>query len=174
MSMTTIPIPGVAPGSNNDQASAELGRPVGIGMPMENQMAQNPIYGTDSPFQPPAPGQMDAGFNTNMGIFGNGMGFGKGIGGMIPQQAYGMYGNGQPFFGSNPLQGAPANGLTTMSPSVGTPTPTMPAPPTQRPIGIGMPMEPGQQQFTGGLRPAPRGYRPPMRNVKTMRRGMMR
>ena len=52
--------------------------------------------------------------------------------------------------------------------------PVMQPPQAPRPIGIGMPMEPAQQQFTGGLRPAPRGYRPPARNLMAMRRGLMR
>jgi hypothetical protein len=127
-----------APPQNNQQMPAPAQRPVGIGMPMEpaqqfNQYS-NVLFGT-----PPG------GYTPNFGgtQAQQAPGAGDDVGDTIsPQQQYNMY--------SNVLFGTPPGGYT---PNFGAPA--------QRPVGIGMPMEPGQQQFRGGLRPAPRGYRPP-------------
>jgi hypothetical protein len=98
---------------------------------------------------------------------------------LLAQQAAGVQGIKLPenygFQMGNMMQGQ--QGVSAASPismqqPIQTPSPSlfaapqsnqmmqMPAP-AQRPVGIGMPLEPGQQQFRGGLRPAPRGYRPP-------------
>lgn len=110
---------------------------------------------------------------------------------MPGQFAFGMnrpVGIGMPYYAGEQVQQPmmmPSNPIQTAQPSLFAPSAMMmpqqmpqPAPNVSqqmgRPVGIGMPMEPGQQQFNGGLRPAPRGYRPPSRNLTAMRRGLAR
>ena len=173
MSMSAMPIMGdmgqAIGGSLGGNLPPNVG--VGFGMPADGgqnpvadqtqQMANNPIYGQQSPFQPPSnSGQTQQ--NPNVGIgFGmpadGGMFGGKsGFGGMLPffnnPQLPG--GPGGQFPITNPLQGGPLNGPQLGGGPAGQP------PITNQPRQQPQP----NPQYGGGLRPAPRNYRPPMRS----------
>lgn len=152
---------------------------MGVGMDYRNltnpvadqtqQMANNPIYGQESPFQPPRqqPGMPAViGGDDPMGM---NMGFGKGMG-MMPGQMVGGPA-GRPIFRGFPMEPYQPNPLQ------GTPMQQMPLPMMQPGGSVGQqqmpqPMMPpsgsvGQQpRFTGGLRPAPRNYRAPVRRMR--------
>jgi hypothetical protein len=192
------------------RANPNLG--LGFGMPS----GDNPVYGQQSPFQPPtnigggnaqigvptvgypgsAPqngvdiGNIFSGITSEIGnsiiggIGGKG-GFNGGNaqiglpggpqfgGGMIPPGISGLGqvkldANGQPIAGSGTFNGqAPTNRLSGMQPQQPISSPRQVPAPANRPV-FNQANQPGgvigsQQQFRGGLRPAPRNYRPPTR-----------
>lgn len=158
MSMSAIPIMGDL-GQSMGNPSAGMG----VGMDYRNlanpvadqtqQMANNPIYGQESPFQPPRqqPGMPaviggDDPMNMNMG-------FGKGMGMMPGQMAGGPA--GRPIFRGFPMEPYQPNPLQ------GTPMQQMPQPMMPPGGSVGQ-----QPRFTGGLRPAPRNYRAPVRRMR--------
>ena len=126
------------------------------------QQAQNPIYGQNSPFQPPAP-PIGGGYGGGKGGFGSiGQVYpgGGGAGGpplAIPgQDPTGFPGQVYPG-GMQQMIDAQTNFLNNKIGSPGTinGVPYHPLSPPQ-PITAQT-----QQQFQGGLKPPPRNYRPP-------------
>lgn len=105
--------------------------PAPIAEQVQQQIA-NPIYGQSSPFQPPMQMPQPMPEPPQM---------------MPPQMPPTMPYTPRPDLGPDVGFGVP-----TQPPSMFRPMPDM-----GRPIGIGRPTEP----FTGGLRPAPRNFRPP-------------
>lgn len=154
------------------------------------QQAQNPIYGQNSPFQPPAPPVGGGGFFGGKGGFGNiGQVYpgGGGAGGPpmatpgqdptgFPGQVYpgGMQQmiDAQTNFLNNKIgspgtiNGVPYHPLSPPQPIPGGPGTINGVPVPRSGLGyLGPIMQPitaqTQQQFQGGLRPPPRNYRPP-------------
>ena len=118
------------------------------------QMANNPVYGQNSPFQPPMP-QPQQNPNVSVGFgpapIDTNMSFGKNMGSMIPPAQQPVINPQQ-----NPLQGTPMQGPGQM---VGGP--------------VGKPiMNQPNPAYQGGLRPAPRNYRPPFRTGGILRSRM--
>ena len=134
------------------------------------QMANNPVYGQQSPFQPPQP---NPGLPPNVGIGGGpapidgmgNMGFGKGMGGGMFGLPPGV-GIGLPYDmpQTPPLQGTPMQGSggQLVGGPAGKPITNPVSNARQVPIQQTQP----QQRFAGGLRPAPRNYRPPVRRMR--------
>lgn len=171
------------------QARPDLGPNVGFGsglpMPGYNPVADqtqqqiaNPIYGQSSPFQPPMPAQgippVQAG-----GVSGGGKTMDalnefnlqtQAAGGMPMMEPY------QP----NPLQGTPMQrpgqlvGGPVGRPIIGQPGGVIGGSPQRRgqlvggPVGRPIVNQPGQPGgvIGGGLKPAPRNYRPPVRRMR--------
>ena len=186
--------PGLNGGNTNFLPTPGLGPSVGIGYgpapvsgtnpvaDQTQQMANNPIYGQQSPFQPaqPNPGPAPIGDTGNMGFgkgmgsngqLGNpggyidgGMGFGKAFG-HGPYPAIPIGPNPIPIDGTNPLQGTPIFGGVPSHPVQGIQQPVSNARqvPIQQPVSNArqVPIQQPQQNFSGGLKPAPRNYRPP-------------
>lgn len=153
--------------------------------------ADSPIYGQQSPFQPPSPNPTQPQQNPNIGMgFGMppdaGMFGGKsGFGGLLPffnnpQLPSGpgqMYGGpvGQPII--NPLQGSPIGGAQQgqlsriarpgMDQQVRSPAPmTTQAQVPQSTYGRVSNNKPQQPLYRGGLRQPPNNYRPPIGRIR--------
>ena len=161
MSMSAMPIMGdFAQSMSNPNAG------MGVGMDYRNlvnpvadqtqQQIASPIYGQESPFQPPRqqPG-MPAVIGGDDPMYNTGMSFGKGgFGG--PGQLVGGPA-GQPILGGGPNMGAPAGQLTEPyqpNPLQGT-LMTIPGQMAGGPAG--------RPIVGGGLKPQPRNYRAPVR-----------
>lgn len=111
------------------------------------QMANNPIYTETSPFQPPQAQTQPLQANPLGGqaaVGGGSSGGGKAMGMMPGQLVGGAFGK--------PIFRGPAMEPYQPNPLQGTPM--------------------AQPQFTGGLRPAPTNYRPPIRAGGILRRRM--
>jgi len=135
-------------------------RPFGIGMPYEapvadqtQQMANNPIYGQESPFQPPMPTQTPAAPIDSSSTGGKSMGDGavwqiaNTLGNQLGSQIQSMASQ-SPNTQSNVLGNALANTVQQL------------------------PNQVINTAFSGGLKPAPANYRPPMRSGGILRRRM--
>lgn len=180
------------PYTGNNQASMELGRPVGIGMPYDGAMGiNNPQMGSSANDPDVAFGGQDqiySGMPTQIVDRLPGQ-----MPGQFPYETNRPVGIGMPYYTGETPQPMimPYNPIQTASPSLfaqPAPTPVMQQPAMPQPVIQQTPQQvpskgnvldghapmPQPGQFAGGLRPAPRGYRPPARNLMAMRRGLMR
>lgn len=126
------------------------------------QQANNPVYGQQSPFQPPMP---NPGMNPNVSIGGgpapidNGMSFGKSTG----SGPFEIIGNQLGNQVANQIKGMAAQSPNPQSNVLGNALAN-----TARQA----PNQVMNSAFSGGLRPAPQNYRPPVRSGGILRRRM--